>query len=82
MGRSKLLHKTDEDGASMLRAFGLVDLDEAKWDTLFTELLSKIGNAIPNKILNTPPRNSMKFIDPIPFAFPTATTPNRPTRRP
>lgn len=44
----------------MLRAFGLVDLDEAKWDTLFTELLSKIGNAIPNKILNTPPRNSMK----------------------
>ncbi len=31
------------EGAFMLRALGLVDLDEAKWDTLFTELLSKIG---------------------------------------
>ncbi|WP_127596038.1 TetR/AcrR family transcriptional regulator [Nitratireductor alexandrii] len=30
------------EGAFMLRAFGLVDLDEAKWDALFTQLLSKI----------------------------------------
>lgn len=30
------------EGAFMLRAFGLIDLDEAKWDALFAQMLSKI----------------------------------------